>query len=268
MSFPVIRSNLKATLDVNNPPKLNDRYALLSTKDGKSILVQLTCNGKKKTLKKHYQSGCHRITLLAKFKYSDLVTAITQRMYDYHYLYQAFIQTPSTSEDFETILDRLMGVFSRNLQRFTAILPNGDISAQANSWEELRKLFRNFYHPILNQGVTLHTAPNVRVRPVCDSDLIQASLTSGLIEIAAFKVPENPDVTAWLNVWGQYDATFAYESDGVWRFITWNVYNIYINPAPPAAEGLSAPLYPQQFAVPSSNCCPNKSSSDSETSSE
>jgi hypothetical protein len=47
MSIPVIRSNLIATSDVNNPPKLNDRYALLSTKDGKTILVQLTCNGKK-----------------------------------------------------------------------------------------------------------------------------------------------------------------------------------------------------------------------------
>ncbi len=210
-------------------PRLTDIYKL-KVRETYSILSQVSCVKDKKKCDVHYVD------------YSDIVTAITQRFYDYDYYFNNLVAT-SNNQSSAAYLQALAGLtdtLSPNLTSFT-IQTNG-VNAFPPATNRAGGLaFLQYVAADVFQGYSAHNTTNIRVRPIFDSETCQASSQSQLIQYA-FLNPGGSPPPAFVGDVGTYNFTWAYEN-GVWRIKTY-LYNdrlSYTIPSPFLAPTLYAP---------------------------
>lgn len=206
------------------PPKLGDKFYMIRFKDGKS---ELRVNLDQKDLKKF--SKDRKVKEVVETTYAEIDAAVTQQVYTYHYYFSQFVATDKTTDPdgWNAALDRLMSVFSKDMVLFKAI---NNFPVEVNSWDATRTLFTQIYQ-FFFQGFTLHTAPDVRVIPICHDKKVQVYVTAGEVDYSRINVNAIPPPQVVTDV-GFYDFTLRYESDGVWRFYTWEIDNRiqYVDP--------------------------------------
>jgi hypothetical protein len=222
--------------NMDQVPKFNQKYRIKCYTNGQK---QLRCVDNK----------CHKDGVVS---YTDIATAITQRVYDYQFYFANFIATASTNPGlFETSLNQLMDVFSNDLTSYAIYGPDGQLVFPALTTKaQVRDFQQNVLHNVF-QGFTVHTAPNVRVRPICNSFVAQASSGSGEIDYSLINIGLGNQYTQSI---GYYNFTWKLESDGVWRIVTWAIVNkIAFNiPQPLSTTPVANVPYPDN---PASNCC-------------
>lgn len=107
-----------------------------------------------------------------------------------------------------------MSLFSRNLTEFTVQNSNPPISF--TTWDQVRAFYGNVGQTYF-RGLTLHNAPNVRVRPLCNDTEKQAYVNAHLLEFS--HVALGPNVVYNINP-GEYYFEFVFE-DGQWLIKSW-----------------------------------------------
>ena len=228
-------------MSIEIPPKITDKFHLVSLCNGQTLLLKGPNKNSIACAIPYYKS-------IDKITYADLTNSITQRMYDYHFYFENFINTSTTnSTALQQALANLMDLFSNDLTSFI-VNSNGTPVASFTSKAEVQTFF-TFLQANVFQGFTLHTAPNVRVRPICNSAIAQASMSSGEVDYSGLNLGSGSNFYTSI---GYYNFTWRYEHDGVWRIVTWTIDNRlqYIQP--------TATLTPTSFRPytqdPPSNC--------------
>jgi len=236
----------------NKPPKPSDRFLLTLYEDGTSSLIK--CKNPNKC-----KPNCSDLNVASqeKISYADLSNSVTQRVYDYvYFVSQFFISNRETDPvGWNAALDRLMTVFSKNLFSFANIV-NGVPINIANTWEGVRETFIVLYTQFF-RGYTLHTAPDVRIIPICDSTEFQAFSSSGQFEHSRLNRPDvSPDPIISVNV-AYYTFKWRYEPDGVFRIVSWQVDNRLQYVIPQSQIILEAEPYQPYQQDPINHCNKN-----------
>ena len=209
-------------LDTFNPPRMTDKYYIGIYNDGTSKLIKgKHCESKEKIIKSFSDAK-----VAYKIRDSDIVTTVTQRFYDYHYLFINFIATdPTNVPAYNTALANLLTVFSDNLSTFT-VQTNGVTNFQGIG----KAGATTFFTSVINannsvfHGYTQHNALNVRVRPIFDSNTCQAGTQAHLRQTALFLLPPAPGGSLTnIDDSGDYNFTWAYENQ-IWKIKSW-LYN-------------------------------------------
>lgn len=221
----------EAGIKTLKPPALDDVFYLIRYRDGSAEFRENLSDHDLKDLRDK-----HDIKDITRTNYAQIATSVTQRVYDYHFYFEQYIASDKVNdpEGWEEALDRLMTVFSQDLTVFQAI---NNFPVEVNSWQAVRDLFVILYD-VFFQGYTLHTAPNVRVIPLCKDNEVQVFVSSGQVDYSRINVNAVPPPQVVTDI-GYYTFTLRYEPDNVWRFITWTVDNRvqYVDPplngAPP-----------------------------------
>lgn len=237
-------------LPAPKPPAITDKYLLIRFNDGTSELILAT---NKRNFCKQFKSQRNDIQSIKKISYADLGNSVTQRVYDYQFYFENFIQTPTTDPaTYQQALANLMDLFSNNLYLYVIKGPDGSpIFPPATTKAQVQAL-QETLHGIF-QGSTLHTAPNVRVRPICGNTSVQASTSSGEVDYSRINKGAGP--LEYLDV-GFYNFTWAYEADNVWRIVTWQIINKLDTVITPATTNpVLFQTYPDN---PPSNCTSNQ----------
>lgn len=207
-------------MSIPKPPAITDKYYIIRFNDGTAELVKVTS---KKDFCHSYGKITDQISSISKVSYADLTNSITQRVYDYQFFFENFIQT-NTSDPvaYQQALDNLMDVFSDDLTLYAINGPNNQpIFPPLTNKPAVRAFQDTVLHNVF-QGSTLHSAPNVRVRPICRSTISQASSGSGEVDYSLINKGAGP--LNYLDV-GYYNFTWKYEADNVWRIVTWQIIN-------------------------------------------
>ena len=239
-------------LDTFDPPRMSDKYYIGIYRDGSSKLVKYEdCESKKEVL-----CNFHHAKIAHKIRDADLVTAVTQRFYDYHYLFINFIATdPTNVAAYNAALANLLTVFSDNLSTFT-VQTNG-----VTSFEGIGKAgATTFFTSVSNannsvfHGYTQHNALNVRVRPIFDSKTCQAGSQAHLRQTALFLLPPAPGGSLTnIDDSGDYNFTWVYENQ-IWKIKSW-LYNDKFTFIVPAADVILQPT-PYQPSPDVPEVCP------------
>lgn len=254
--FCTIFLNLFKTMALDKPPSIFEKFFLVQFHDGTSELFKF-CS--KKEICRFLKNT--RDLKVAEITYADLSNSITQRVYDYQFYFENFIQTNSSdTAAYQAALNQLMDVFSDQLTLYqinesdgvTPVPFPGNINP-AHDKAGVR-VIQEFLHQYAFQGFTLHTAPNVRVRPICSSTVAQAS--SGAAEVDYSFVnksfPVNP--LDYIDT-GYYNFTWRLEADGVWRIVTWTILNKIDTVITPASgQPASYVPYPNNPATDCPDC--------------
>jgi hypothetical protein len=233
----------------NQPPRPTDRFLLTQYTDGTSTLTK--CKNPNKCKPNCSDSD---VVSQGKISYADLNSSVTQRVYDYAYFVsQFFISNRETDPvGWQAALDRLMTVFSKNLYSF-ANITNGEAMNIADTWAGVRDIYITLYTEFF-RGYTLHTAPDVRVIPLCDSTDAQAYTSSGEFEHSRLnRVDVSPNPIISVNV-AYYTFKWRYESDGVFRIVSWQVDNRLQYVIPQDEIILEATPYQAYEQDPPDNC--------------
>lgn len=234
---------------INKPPALDAKYIMMRDSNGLAKLVPYD----KKTYCKKLKD-CDTSDVI-KVDYPKIVTSVTQRVFDYTYYFSQFANTakdPSNPTAFNNALDTLMSVFSRDMTLF-AIYTNGEhLVPETTNWEETKQLFIYLYDTFF-RGYTLHTAPSLRVIPLCNNTSAQAYTSSGQIDYSLLCLNGNcPQGNQYCTDIGYYTFTWRYEPDNVWRIMTWVVDNRIQYVDPPLIYG--SPLYLPYEKDPEGKC--------------
>lgn len=205
---------MSSTLDPCPIPKLTDQFEIITFKDGSSVIVKKV-NG---CVELKFKNTCSVGTI----RFSDLVTVITQRAYDYHFYFGNFVSTdPSNTTAYNNALNQLMDLFSQKLTLYE-VTSNGAIEPipgnPFTTWDQVRQFQKFITSGIYFNGWTLHNMPNVRVRPILNNTAAQASSQTHLLEYDYTTIPGAQDTFQAAN----YNFTWAYE-DGVWRIVTFYI---------------------------------------------
>jgi len=213
---------------LDKPPAITDKFFLIRFNNGNTQLVKAR---NKKEFCRQFGGLTNQINSVDKVSYADLTNSITQRVYDYQFAFENFIQT-STSDTaaYQQALANLGDVFSNDLTLYVINGPNGQPLFPALNNKAAVVGFQETLHGIF-QGFTLHTAPNVRVRPICNSTTSQAS--SGSAEVDYSLINKGAGAQDYLDT-GYYNFTWKYEADNVWRIVTWSILNKLDTLIPPA----------------------------------
>lgn len=230
---------------LDKPPSLLEKFYIVQYPDGTSALFKF-CS--KKAL-------CHFLrdsnVTVTKISYADLVNAITQRVYDYQFYFEQFIQTNAANTvAYNAALAQLADVFSNDLTLYQINKPDGTPIFPPATTKAGVVAFQQLIHPVF-QGFTLHTAPNVRVRPICSSTTAQAS--SGAAEVDYSLINKGAGPLNYLDT-GYYNFNWKLEADGVWRIVTYTIINKIDTLIPPATT-TPVPFVPYPNNPPSG--CPN-----------
>ena len=192
------------------PPNFTDKYNLVTYDDGLARLLPTGNRGGE-------DNECGRLQKL-ELPYTALTVDVTQRMYDYHYAFIQFIATNGTDTvATAAALDRLMDVFAESLTSYQVVDANATVVNLTS-----RAAVRTFYssiHDTYFLGWTIHSAPNVRVRPLCGSTAAQAYMTSNLIEYSLVAGATTPTYVQRVS---NYTFTWVWEQNR-WRIATFLV---------------------------------------------
>lgn len=206
------------------PPAMGDKYYLIRYENGKSVFYKNLSKCKLREL-----VDKEDVDSVVKLTYADIVTAITQRVFDYHLYFEQFIMTNKATNPtaYNEALDRLMSVFSKQLVSFSSITQGPFV---ATSWDAVKTTFGQL-NEFFFRGYTLHIAPNTRVEVVCESDQFQVFVSTGQLDFSNINVNAVPPPQVVTDI-GYYNFRFRYEADNVWRFYTWQVDNRvqYVDP--------------------------------------
>ena len=223
------------------PPALAQKYKLISDKETRILLLANDHDDHKdhKDQKDHHDGkkcdipNCaqhnkcdHRDKKkdekkVLKLKYADLESAITQAVYKYQFDFENFVSTVPGSAANTTALNVLLSDFSDDLRTFV-VNTNGVPVAGPFTTKEQVSGFYQFIQSIVFQGFTLHTAPNVQVRPILNNPNSHASVSSGEIDYSKLNLGSGP--LFYLSV-GYYNFVYKYEDDDVFRIVEWRIDN-------------------------------------------
>lgn len=221
------------------PPNMTDKYILYVRCDGTRVLEKFSPNQK---------PGDKDFIL----NFADISNAVTQRMSDYHFYFGNLCATnPSDVPAVTAATAQLMDVFSKNMTLFNVTNSTTPIvSFTTDVWKQTSGFFQ-YVASSFFQGYSQHNALNVRINPIFDCTTSQAAIQCHLIQNSRFI--DNPPTSPvkYIADFGEYNIKWAYESDNVWRIVSWQ-FNDRFSVNQPTPYLLATPYVPSQNV---SNTC-------------
>lgn len=230
---------------LDKPPTLTDKFFIVSFDNGTRELFKF--NTKKQLCR--FLKDNDGVIAIDKFRYADLANAISQRVYDYQFAFEQFIQTEASNvAAYQARLAALADIFSDDLDLYAINGPDDSPIFPPLTTKAAVVGFQEILHGIF-RGFTLHTAPNVRVRPICGSTVAQASSGVTLVDYSLLDKGAGP--LSYMDI-AYYNFNWKYEADNVWRIVNYRVMNKQDTLIPPSTLA-PIPFFPYPDNPPS-NC--------------